>query len=30
MFQDSLGQLRATDAELFEVVAADIEYLLTI
>lgn len=30
MFQDSLEQLRATDAELFEVVAADIEYLLTL
>lgn len=28
MFQDSLVQLRATDVELFEVVAADLEYLL--
>ncbi len=28
MFQDSLAVLRATDAEMFEVVAADIQYLL--
>jgi hypothetical protein len=28
VFQDSLERLRATDAELFEVVAADIEYLI--
>jgi len=28
MFQDSLEVLRAADAEMFEVVAADIQYLL--
>jgi len=30
MFQDSLEQLRATDPELFEVVAGDLQYLLTL
>lgn len=28
MFRDSLAVLRATDAEMFEVVAADLQYLL--